>query len=332
MASRGLRRKKSSLQEVKLAVVGAPSVGKSALTVRFLTKRYIGEYDHQQGTSSSSPSTPSSSPPSTSSSSPPSTSSSSSPSTSSSSPSTSSSSPPSTSSSSPPSTSSSLFEHYCKYKHEVLLDGEPILFEILDTCPKSLEELPGSEVAAWADALFLVYSITDRASFTYVRRARQSLQLPPDVPLALVGNKADMVHLRQLLAWGSEVAAGGDALFLVYSITDRASFTYVRRARQSLQLPPDVPLALVGNKADMVHLRQVSGEEGEILAKDFECTFKEVAAAEQVSQVGEVFLEVSREVLALRRRCKHSLLDRMLGNKTARAYARGKSDSALPKE
>lgn len=23
-----------------------------------------------------------------------------------------------------------------KYKHEVLLDGEPILFEILDTCPK----------------------------------------------------------------------------------------------------------------------------------------------------------------------------------------------------
>ncbi|CAH2227663.1 jg23411, partial [Pararge aegeria aegeria] len=43
------------------------------LTVRFLTKRYIGEYDHQQES---------------------------------------------------------------KYKHETLLDGEPILFEILDTCPK----------------------------------------------------------------------------------------------------------------------------------------------------------------------------------------------------
>lgn len=23
-----------------------------------------------------------------------------------------------------------------RYKHEVLVDGEPILFEILDTCPK----------------------------------------------------------------------------------------------------------------------------------------------------------------------------------------------------
>ena len=44
-----------------------------ALTVRFLTKRYIGEYDHQSET---------------------------------------------------------------RYKHEILVDGEPVLFEICDTCPK----------------------------------------------------------------------------------------------------------------------------------------------------------------------------------------------------
>ncbi|XP_069975665.1 uncharacterized protein [Penaeus vannamei] len=46
-AIRGIRRKKSSLSEVKIAVLGGPGVGKSALIVRFLTKRYIGEYDHQ---------------------------------------------------------------------------------------------------------------------------------------------------------------------------------------------------------------------------------------------------------------------------------------------
>lgn len=61
---------------------------------------------------------------------------------------------------------------------------------------QSIDELPGNEVAQWADGLFLVYSITDRDSFNYVRRAKQSLQ--PDVPLTLVGNKADMVHLRQV--------------------------------------------------------------------------------------------------------------------------------------
>ncbi|XP_022122350.1 ras-related and estrogen-regulated growth inhibitor [Pieris rapae] len=209
MTTRGIRRKKSSLSEVKVAVIGAPSVGKSALTVRFLTKRYIGEYDHQQES---------------------------------------------------------------KYKHEALLDGEAILFEILDTCPKNTDELPGNDIAQWADGLFLVYSITDRESFNYVRKAKQRLQ-------------------------------------------------------------PDVPLTLVGNKADMVHLRQVSPEEGEILAKDFECSFAEVAAAEQVNQVGEVFHELCREVLTHRRRAKHSLLDRMLGSKTAyRVYSRGKSDSALPKD
>ena len=61
---------------------------------------------------------------------------------------------------------------------------------------------------------------------------------------------------------------------------------------------------LLGNKGDMVHLRQVSSEEGEnatewfifntnqslhhsgdILAKDFDCNFREVAAADQVNEV-----------------------------------------------
>lgn len=72
---------------------------------------------------------------------------------------------------------------------------------------------------------------------------------------------------------------------LVYSITDRGSFNFVRKAKQALAVAdPEaaMPLALVGNKADMVHLRQVSAEEGEILAKDFECWFSEVTAAEQV--------------------------------------------------
>ncbi|KAK6627624.1 hypothetical protein RUM43_002526 [Polyplax serrata] len=208
---RGIRRKKSALSEVKVAVIGAPGVGKSALTVRFLTRRYIGEYDHQADT---------------------------------------------------------------RYKNEVLVDSEPILFEILDTCPKNEEELPSSDTLHWADGFLLVYSITDRQSFNYVRKVKEMLDCY------------------------------------------------------------DTPLTLVGNKADMVHLRQVSADEGEILAKDFECWFSEVAAAEQVTQVAEAFHELCREVLILRRKNKQSLLDRMLGGKTGgiRVYSRGKSDSALPKE
>ncbi|KAK9500045.1 hypothetical protein O3M35_001387 [Rhynocoris fuscipes] len=208
-AIRGIRRKKSSLSEVKVAVIGAPGVGKSALTVRFLTKRYIGEYDHQAD---------------------------------------------------------------MKYKHEVMVDGEPVLFEILDTCPKNEDELPSNDILNWADGCFFVYSITDRISFNYIRRVKE----------------------------------------LMCEMT---------------------PIVLIGNKGDMVHLRQVSTDEGEILAKDYECWFSELAASEQVTQVAEAFHELCREVLTVRRKNKQSLLDRMLGSKsTVKQYGRVKSDSALPKD
>lgn len=85
-----------------------------------------------------------------------------------------------------------------------------------------------------------------------------------------------------------ETLQWADGLLLVYSITDRNSFNFVRKAKEALAVAdPEaaMPLALVGNKADMVHLRQVSAEEGEILAKDFECWFSEITAAEQVTEI-----------------------------------------------
>eukprot|EP00092_Neocalanus_flemingeri_P001390 GFUD01001483.1.p1 GENE.GFUD01001483.1~~GFUD01001483.1.p1 ORF type:complete len:224 (+),score=32.93 GFUD01001483.1:546-1217(+) len=213
---RQVRRKKSSLSEVKIAVAGAPGVGKSALTVRFLTKRYIGEYDHQSET---------------------------------------------------------------RYKHEILVDGEPVIFEMCDTCPKNLDDLPTSETLTWADGFVLVYSITDRASFNYVKQVWQ--------------------HIQDVRGTHGK----------------------------------EVPMVLLGNKGDMVHLRQVSSEEGEILAKDFDCNFGEVAAADQVDEVAEAFHELCRDVHVSRRKNKTSLLDRVLGSKGGiRAYHRGKSDSSLPKD
>lgn len=122
-----------------------------------------------------------------------------------------------------------------------------------------------------------------------------------------------------------------DGLLLVYSITDRNSFNYVKKTKQDLQI--ETPVALVGNKVDMVHLRQVSTDEGEILAKDFECKFNEVSAAEHVHQVSDVFHELCRDVLAAKRKSKQSFIDkidRFIGG--TRAYNRGKSDSALPKD
>jgi len=213
MTTKGIRRKKSYLSEIKIAVIGAPCVGKSALTVRFLTKRYIGEYDHQAEN---------------------------------------------------------------RHKYEVMVDAEAILFEIWDTCPKNGSSydisIVNQEAIQWADGLFLVYSITDRDSFNFARKFKDTLQ-------------------------------------------------------------SDMPMILVGNKVDMVHLRQVSLEEGEILANDIGCKFFEVSAAEHVQQVFDAFVELCRDILTTKRKSKQSFIDkidRMLGGN--RVYNRGKSDSALPKD
>ncbi|CAG0890091.1 unnamed protein product [Darwinula stevensoni] len=151
-----------------------------------------------------------------------------------------------------------------------------------------------------------------------------------------------------------EVIQWADGFVLVYSITDRESFNFVKLAKGYIMEKkggmspgsyPQILVALLGNKGDMVHLRQVSTEEGDILAKDGDCIWAEVAAAEQVAPVADAFTELGRAVVAARKKNKQSLLDRMLGGKSGsgsggsgvvggagvRMYSRGKSDSALPK-
>lgn len=68
-----------------------------------------------------------------------------------------------------------------------------------------------------------------------------------------------------------ETLQWADGFLLVYSIIDRESFGYVREARQLIQscrpaspggTPAHCPTVIVANKADLIHLRQVSMEEG----------------------------------------------------------------------
>ncbi|KAK7067135.1 hypothetical protein SK128_006571 [Halocaridina rubra] len=164
------------------------------------------------------------------------------------------------------------------------------------------EALPSQETISWADGFLLVYSITDRQSFNWVKRVR--LHISERKGRGGLAGATTLTPMPPVPA-----GVGGDV---------------------SPTFGP--PMVLLGNKADMVHLRQVSSEEGEILAKDLECYFSEVAASEQVLQVANAFHEVFKEVQNVRKRQKTSLLDRVLGNKATKIYVRGKSDSALPKE
>ncbi|KAM3875653.1 ras-like protein family member 11B [Diretmus argenteus] len=161
---------------MKIAVIGGSGVGKTALVVRFLTRRFIGDYERNAGN---------------------------------------------------------------LYSREVQVDGEQVSIQVQDTPGVEMidnsNNLPDHVACSiqWADAVVLVYSVTDRRSFDLID------------------------HLHQMI-----VRAGG------------------------ANMPPVILLA---NKADLLHLRRVDTQQGPVLAGTLGCSFYEVSASEDYSQVHGAF-------------------------------------------
>ncbi|KAL8581739.1 hypothetical protein ACOMHN_043157 [Nucella lapillus] len=160
----------------KIAVLGCAGVGKTALTVRYLTRRFIGEYCP---------------------------------------------------------TLESV------YKYQTVIEEDDVRLEILDTAGQG--RYPWKEgYALWADCFLLVYSLTDCYSFQQVQHIKRQLEI----------------------------------------------------ARKSSSLN----LLLAANKNDLLHDRQVSQREGEALAEELGCSYREVSAAEgcQMDNVSALFRDLVR--------------------------------------
>ncbi|KAJ8397512.1 hypothetical protein AAFF_G00437880 [Aldrovandia affinis] len=166
----------SSKRIIKIAVIGGSGVGKTALVVRFLTRRFIGDYERNAGT---------------------------------------------------------------LYSREVQVDGEQVAIQVQDT--------PGVHV---------------------------------------VGNSLSCQdQVTHSIQWA-------DAVVLVYSVTDCRSFELIGQLHQQLRASrpgAGVPVALLANKADLQHLRQVDPQQGLGLAARLGCPFYEVSASENYSQVHAAF-------------------------------------------
>ncbi|XP_049937764.1 ras-related and estrogen-regulated growth inhibitor isoform X1 [Schistocerca serialis cubense] len=143
---------------LRVMVLGQAGVGKSALVVRFITKRYIGEYDP-------------------------------------------------------------TLEKV--YHFQTVMDGEAVLFEILDTAGQSHESECVTLEAniRWAEAFVLMYSVTDKCSFDECNRLKflinynkRRRRLGPathkepvgEAPVVLVGNKTDQ--------WGERMVSREEGL------------------------------------------------------------------------------------------------------------------------
>lgn len=84
------------------------------------------------------------------------------------------------------------------YKQTVTLESSLLDVEIIDVSVDDEDGFPIDQIQ-WADAVLIVYSITDRESFDYAVRSLGEIRQIQNGPVTyLVANKADLDHLRMV--------------------------------------------------------------------------------------------------------------------------------------
>ncbi len=98
----------------------------------------------------------------------------------------------------------------------------------------------------------------------------------------------DTAGTEQFTAMRDLYMKNGQGFVLVYSISSQATFNDLLELRdQILRVKDshDVPMVLVGNKCDLEDERVVSKDQGQSLAKQFNCAFMESSAKLKVNVI-----------------------------------------------
>ena len=91
---------------------------------------------------------------------------------------------------------------------------------------------------------------------------------------------------------------GAMGILLIYDVTNTKSWSNVRNWVRNIEgnAPQTVNKILVGNKCDLTSLRQVSTQQGEQLAREYDMKFFETSARSNVN-VKETFLTLANDVV-----------------------------------
>ena len=103
---------------------------------------------------------------------------------------------------------------------------------------------------------------------------------------------------QEFTAMHEQYMRSGEGFIIVYSITDRHTFREAAQYKEQIdriRKTENIPMVLVGNKNDLEGKRQVTTEEGQALARQFECHFFETSAALR-HFVDDVFHTLIREI------------------------------------
>lgn len=105
----------------------------------------------------------------------------------------------------------------------------------------------------------------------------------------------------------------GEGFLCVYSITSRSSFDEaISYYKQIVRVKDreDPPVVIVGNKCDLEDKREVSKEEGQNLAKGFNCKFIETSARGRTN-VDEAFYTLVGEIQRINRATEQKNTNRL---------------------
>jgi len=111
----------------------------------------------------------------------------------------------------------------------------------------------------------------------------------------------DTAGTEQFTAMRDLYMKSGEGFALVFSVTDQNSLTDLVDLRQQICRVKDVdevPMIIVGNKADLERERIVSTAQGISLAKQFDCTFIETSAKTNTN-VRDIFHSLVRQINSL---------------------------------
>lgn len=90
-----------------------------------------------------------------------------------------------------------------------------------------------------------------------------------------------------------------DAVVIVFSVTDYKSYELIGQLHQHVQqlhLGSRLPVVVVANKADLLHVKQVDPQLGLQLAGVLGCSFYEVSVSENYNDVYNAFHVLCKEV------------------------------------
>ncbi len=93
---------------------------------------------------------------------------------------------------------------------------------------------------------------------------------------------------------------GASACLIMFALNDENSFTAIPNWRSEFQkyIQPPVPIALAGNKNDLVDERAVSEKDARKVADELNMAYYETSAKEGGSEIEEIFQSLAKQVIS----------------------------------